>query len=280
MVQSNANRFQYHTATGVDGVTLLRAEMVDFRYPRHAHEEYCFGVTLRGDQHFFRAGETHRSRPGNVILFNPEDVHDGHSAGSDSLRYWMLYIDPALLRGHLAATSARSVGSFRIPDAVSNDSQLRLLLLRTGQLVRQAGSDGFAIHDALYQLSAYLVTKYAAADTSPARPRPDPLLLKARDHIREMCAGTLSLDQISHDLGMSKYHFLRRFHRQFDLTPYQYVLNCRINRARRHLMSDRSISEVVYENGFADQSHFNRRFRSLYGATPGAYRTAVHRRND
>lgn len=76
---SAENRFQFAKSAVLDEVMLLEASMSDFSYGTHAHEEFSFGVTLSGRQDFFALGEHHKSYAGNVIVFNPEDAHDGHS---------------------------------------------------------------------------------------------------------------------------------------------------------------------------------------------------------
>ncbi|KAB8321278.1 helix-turn-helix transcriptional regulator [Tolypothrix campylonemoides VB511288] len=57
------------------------------------------------------------------------------------------------------------------------------------------------------------------------------------------------------------------------VTPYQYVLQQRIERAKvllRH--RERAISDIALECGFANQSHFTKHFRQFTGMTPKAYR--------
>ncbi|GGC89392.1 hypothetical protein GCM10011382_19570 [Vreelandella lutescens] len=76
-----SSQFEFFKSHHVPSLTVLKAAIEDFSYDRHAHEEYAFGVTLAGRQDFFSGGQFHRSPPGNVILFNPEEVHDGHSGG-------------------------------------------------------------------------------------------------------------------------------------------------------------------------------------------------------
>ncbi|WP_330872746.1 MULTISPECIES: AraC family ligand binding domain-containing protein [unclassified Photobacterium] len=84
------NSFQFITSPHLAGVTLLHATMSDFSYDKHAHEEYAIGVTLKGRQDFFCQRAFHRSPPGGVLIFNPEDVHDGCSGDTQELEYRML----------------------------------------------------------------------------------------------------------------------------------------------------------------------------------------------
>ncbi|MGK9286391.1 helix-turn-helix transcriptional regulator [Sinorhizobium meliloti] len=57
------------------------------------------------------------------------------------------------------------------------------------------------------------------------------------------------------------------------MTPYQWLLRERINRARTLLLeTDASLSEVAISCGFSDQSHFTRVFTNVVGTTPGLWR--------
>jgi AraC family transcriptional regulator len=57
------------------------------------------------------------------------------------------------------------------------------------------------------------------------------------------------------------------------MTPHQYVLRTRLNRAALRLRrSDEPVAAIAYDAGFNDLSSFNRRFRRVMGKSPSAYR--------
>jgi AraC family transcriptional regulator len=84
---------------------------------------------------------------------------------------------------------------------------------------------------------------------------------------------TLSLQQLAAEVAMSPYHFLRTFRAVAGMAPHQFLLHTRLQRAAVRLRcSDDPICAIALEAGFSDLSTFNRRFRRLLGASPGAYR--------
>ncbi|MGN6571594.1 MAG: helix-turn-helix transcriptional regulator [Pseudolabrys sp.] len=72
---------------------------------------------------------------------------------------------------------------------------------------------------------------------------------------------------------LSPFHFLRTFRHVTGLTPHQFVLRMRLNRAAMLVRrSTAAITDIAYDCGFNDLSTFNRRFRRLMGIPPGAWR--------
>lgn len=83
----------------------------------------------------------------------------------------------------------------------------------------------------------------------------------------------LSLGALAADAAMSPCHFLRTFRRLVGMTPHQFVLHVRMQKAAvRIRTTDIALTAIALDAGFNDLSTFGRRFRRVMGATPGAYR--------
>ncbi len=98
-------------------------------------------------------------------------------------------------------------------------------------------------------------------------------LRRVKAHVHQHYGTNLSLDAMAEVAGMSKYHFCRLFRQSAGVTPYQYLLGVRVDRAKRLLHStDDSIGDIAAKVGFNSQSQFNRAFRKIAGTTPAAFR--------
>ncbi|WP_252107178.1 MULTISPECIES: AraC family transcriptional regulator [unclassified Halomonas] len=274
----NASRFEFIKSQHVPSLTVLHAAMEDFSYDRHAHEEYAFGVTLGGRQDFFSGGQFHQSPPGNVIVFNPEEVHDGQSGGEHTLDYLMLYVDPDQLAPLFAEALGRPSGAgFRSPTTLMHDAKLRTSILELARLVTQGIGSCIDQENALYRIAERTAQLGGAVVDKPRATRPEAMLERAKAYIHAHLEQDISLDAISAAAHLSRYHFLRLFRQHYGITPHQYVINCRINAARAALTEGALPSDVALRYGFSDSSHFNRRFKRIYAVTPSQYRRDISR---
>ncbi len=83
----------------------------------------------------------------------------------------------------------------------------------------------------------------------------------------------LSLNTMADMTALSSYYFARQFKQSTGFAPHQYVIHQRIDKAKRLLKQRQlSISQVAFECGFSNQSHFGKSFRKATGTTPKRYR--------
>lgn len=83
----------------------------------------------------------------------------------------------------------------------------------------------------------------------------------------------LSVDELASLCGLSLSSFKREFAKIYNDSPAQYLKNKKIERGAELLtLSNQRISEIAYDCGFADVSHFSKSFHEKYGVSPSQYR--------
>lgn len=102
-------------------------------------------------------------------------------------------------------------------------------------------------------------------------------LEKIRTHIDGNLDRHLKLEDLGDLLGYSASYFSRQFKSTTSKSPHQFVVEQRVERAKRLLRhSTNSIAEIALDCGFAHQEHLTHVFRRIAGVTPGSYRKASH----
>ena len=116
----------------------------------------------------------------------------------------------------------------------------------------------------------------AAYQTDPHGSHHDELVLEAQQRMHEQLSQKLNIGTLAAELGISPRSLNRRFHQATGHSPQAWLQQLRISQAKdllRH--SNLAVSEVAWQVGISDASHFGRLFRTQVGMTPARYREAV-----
>jgi AraC-like DNA-binding protein len=98
-------------------------------------------------------------------------------------------------------------------------------------------------------------------------------MLRARDTIDRSFAAPLDVAALARVAHVSPAHFSRQFRAVFGETPHRYLQRRRIERAMELLRdTDRPVTDICLDGGFASLGTFSRTFSALVGESPSAYR--------
>ncbi|MEO5965622.1 MAG: helix-turn-helix transcriptional regulator [Candidatus Limnocylindrales bacterium] len=100
-------------------------------------------------------------------------------------------------------------------------------------------------------------------------------LLRARDAMDRAYAEPLDVRSVAAVAHVSQAHFSRSFRKVFGETPHRYLQRRRVERAMFLLReTDRTITDICFDVGFASLGTFSRTFRDIVGESPSTYRVA------
>jgi len=256
------DRFIYKKSAGI---TALSASFTDFKYKKHSHKEYALGVTLRGIQEYNLDGSLQLSYQNGVMLFNPEQPHDGMAHDKTGLDYVMVYIEPKMF---LEILEKKDIVRFSSP--IVYDYRLQQIILNLSRAIL-SGRDETLCSELLLSLS----DSFTQPNLSISCRKDNHLTRKAKDMIHCNLENVLRLDDICKELGISKFQFIRMFKAGTGISPYQYFLNCKVERAKQLIEKNKDVYSAVAECGFVDLTHLNKHFKCIYGITAFEYMSSI-----
>ena len=102
---------------------------------------------------------------------------------------------------------------------------------------------------------------------------------RAVEMMRENLEGNIHLSDMARECGLSVSHFTRAFGKSFGMSPFRWLLERRMDRAKALLVtSDLPIVDIAVQAGFSDQAAFTRAFGRIVGDSPGRWRRALSSR--
>lgn len=260
---------QFRAHADIGGVEHIVASFSGHRFPVHAHDSYLIGLTLDGAETFTQSGRQLVSRPGQVRLINAFELHEGGAAANGDWRYEAIYVPEAMM----AETTGQPAPRFT--SAVVEDRALAASLARLFEVLR-GSEEPLERQSRLAEFAGGALQPYLGAAAAEIADEPR-AIRRVRAHLHAHALTRVTLDQLSAEAGLSKFHLLRLFKARTGFTPWQYQAHLRIEAAKRLLRAGEPPSQVADACGYVDQSHFTRSFKAMLGITPAVY-AAGHRR--
>jgi AraC family transcriptional regulator len=214
--------------------------------------------------------------PRHSFSFIPAGTKVNASRDHD-FEYICVFQDDRLFREVMSSSDDQGQPGLRYMSSVT-DPLVTQIVLAISQEASQKGENGRLFIDALSQTLASRIVQLQRdlptpeqADATSLRAGFD--LRRVTEHIGAYLMNDLTVGELAALVDMSPYSFSRAFKAQTGVSPYQYVVTRRIERAKALLADPTvSIADVAYHVGFSSQSHLTTVFSKTLGVTPKAFR--------
>jgi AraC-like DNA-binding protein len=225
---------------------------------------YQIGFVKKGKGEFFIGNEILPIKAGQFFLIHPNKVHSGKP---DEIEGWT--VDTIAIKKKLIEELFNTNTEISFPNFVVKDENLKTIFLETFRLLEHYESS-LENDSALYLLLTNLINTQAVFTNSiDKKENQNEAVERAIAFISTNYKSSFSLDELAEKSFLSKFHLLRIFKTKTGLTPYTYQTQLRLNEARRLMFANKSLTEIAYELGFADQAHFTNTFKKYAnGANP------------
>jgi len=274
LASARPNQAKFWREPAFAGAELLRAAYRTHRFPPHTHDEFAFGVIERGAQAYLDSrGQRIIMPEGTICVINPGHLHEGRPATEAGWDYRMVYIPTTGLISLLKDDGEDFSGTLYFPETVIDDPQT-MKLIREAHVCSES-NDATQLEKTSRLATAVfqLVQRHGQMPHPMPRPATIPGAVKrAREYIDAHIAENPSLDIISQAAGMSSFHLLRAFKEAIGVAPHAYLVQRRVEMAKRLLLKGHPLRQVAIAVGYCDQGHLSREFSRFFGVPPGVAR--------
>lgn len=263
-----------------------------FEAPLHIHPEYELILIEKGKGHAFIGNKSYKLKVGDFILLGPNLPHlwlssDEYYVKETQLRSASVY---AQFGENIFPTTDMEIEEFTEISYLLADSRQGILFTGDSSdpikdMFRKLPSyHGFnkliALYEILQRLSSCPYTLLTDSSYNNQFDQKDmsSIIEQANLYMNQNYQENISLQQIATFVSMNASALCRYYKRHTGKTLFNYLAELRISYATK-LLTNRSISisQVAYDCGYNNLSHFDRQFKSLTGKTPSEYYWELHK---
>jgi AraC-like DNA-binding protein/mannose-6-phosphate isomerase-like protein (cupin superfamily) len=265
---------------------VLRATYRSQSFARHSHETYTLGLVRGGAGSFWCRGAERFVREGDLVVIPPTEVHTGNvGQRAGFLSYLAIYLPVEVAALHLESIGEGKAGTPQVGSLVFQNSIVRSAFAAldratskaTGGTEAEAEAAATAAISSMLECLTYSGASTGTPATRPARVRPSRVVEIVRQVLEDSFAShsETSLDALAAASGVTPFRVIRAFEAATGMSPHQYLIQLRVERARQSLADGALPSFAALQVGFVDQSHLTHHFKKRFGITPGNYRRCV-----
>lgn len=243
----------------------------DHSFKPHFHDHYVILALKEG----INIGECQRKpyavTAEDILIINPSEVHTGSSWQAQYLDYVALYVSANFFHWQLKQVNKIADGTIWFQKTIARNASLTAQLRKIINDSQQEFS--CTLTDSILLFFAKLFEDFTAINLSGENKIYCRQSVKeGMEFLRQNYSEPVSISDYCSQENISCYSFIRSFQKFTGLTPGQFLINYRIEMAKKLLQQQVSVADACWDTGFFDQSHFSRHFKFITGTTPGRYR--------
>ena len=237
---------------------------------REALDSYLFILVMSGTGSFTYMGKTCPLKSGDIIFIDCKKPYSHESTDSDPWELMWVHFNGILLNQYYFYFSSKTTSiAFRPKDQSQYSNILENLMILANK--KSLDSELKASH-LLNSLVTHILTDKTDQTSTEVHTFEDKTQ-QIKEFLDENFQKKISLDMITDEFFISKYHMSRKFKKTYGITIANYIIAKRITHAKELLrFTDMQIEEIGRTCGIEDNSYFNKVFKKIEGITSTEYR--------
>ena len=243
----------------------------------HFHEDIEILLSLSAGGNFLIGNELYSIEERSLFLFNEATLHK--SVSNFAYTRYVLHLSPRVLQEF--STQQSDLISFlrkrKVRNKILNKEQTAELLQKFQRLEKGHAPDFCSDIQELVLLLDLLTSVFVLFETPdegvPVRKINQDFtsITPILNYIQENISEPLTLDDLADRFFINKYHMCHIFKEATGFSVMEYIINCRILKARELLRQGLRVQDVGERVGFQNNAHFIRTFSNLTGISPKRY---------
>lgn len=261
------------------------ADLQDTKVPWHWHSEVEFNYIICGEAEVRTTGHKYTFHNNEAFFINTNvlcaidaipgrnpavmDSHLFHPvflSGHFKSIFETKYLNPVLENKNIEIVEIRG----------KNNRQLKILTkLRQVSALQQQTNTEFQTRNLFSEIWLLLLEEIQEISDGrqPSRTINQERLLTMMSYMHHHYTDKISLEDIAASASISKRECLRCFKSGINKTPFEYLMEYRLEKSARLLRTtDLPIVDIAMQSGFSNSAYFGKLFKNIYQASPGAYR--------
>ncbi len=247
----------------------------------HFHQDLEILYVLDGGVEIQIETEKYELAKGDFLLVNANKRHSYRKKGGELLLA-CYHMNFSMLSEYLG-TNQILFWCNTVVDKSEAYEQLRRVLDRILNRFYKREKEGALYLNSIYYEALYILTSYfrIKSDDSRLKEQVSPdnsRVFEIQNYVQSNYQKQVSLNDLAKKLYLSNAYLSKYIKKRFGLSFLEYVNNIRLFHAVDELLySEKKITRIALDNGFATTASFNKAFKDIYSMTPSAYRSSVHK---
>ena len=253
----------------------------------HHHTELELGYLLEGFGTYILRDEVYSAGAGDLFIVRSNEQHCVPTITSDYLSSFNVYISSYYLwnicSDYVDSNVIQALINSNIPirQWISGDPEIRQIITKLQTLFYDEADRRFEIRSTMLALVSAVGKTISHVECQPQIPSSRLKdIQSAISYLEENYPKPIPLDDIARAAAMSRSYLANTFKLVTGISPYDYLLTVRIEKAVDQLrQTDADIMTIATECGFTSTASFNKIFKKNTGLTPSELRKMYRSRN-
>ncbi|GAB6143376.1 helix-turn-helix domain-containing protein [Desulfocicer niacini] len=243
-----------------------------FEFKPHIHDKYVVWLNTECGEHYTVKGSNNILQKYSIGIFEPGLVHSNYALPDNQRCLRSFYIDPKFFHG-LAEQIERPKQENYFNKKCFKDTAVWERFARLHEILLKKPLN-LETDTALQDIFLSILDRYGMRPFKSINDSCDKRVKKVIEYFYANLDSEIRLKKLAAMSDCTEFHLIRLFRKHKNMSPHAFLIQIRLEHARRLIEKGADITRTALASGFSDQSHLTRKFKARYGITPHAYKVS------